>query len=178
MVTEMINPCIWNVGENDFFFFFLVSGKSDFVLTKFCMSICTDVLLTEPSCNLHDLYTCIDSDECFYALLIISLFWDIRFYHLSDDMWYNVEMYMPGVHVDSFFCYIWLLNKPDHKIYDTLLTGGNWQKWKRVFLTCPCHEIYRDEAVGLKSCKSTWKITIFVKMWNLGQYRENLIFCQ
>ena len=48
------------------------------------------------------------------------------------------------------------------------LTGGNWQKWKRVFLTCPCHEIYRDEAVGLKSCKNTWKITIFVKMWNLG----------
>ena len=59
-----------------------------------------------------------------------------------------------------------------------LLTGGNWQKWKRVFLTCPCHEIYRDEAVGLKSCKNTWKITIFVKMWNLGQYRANLIFCQ
>ena len=58
------------------------------------------------------------------------------------------------------------------------LTGGNWQKWKRVFLTCPCHEIYRDEAVSLKSCKNTWKITIFVKMWNLGQYHENLIFCQ
>ena len=58
------------------------------------------------------------------------------------------------------------------------LMGGNWQKWKRVFLTCPCHEIYRDEAVGLKSCKNTWKITIFVKMWNLGQSRENLIFCQ
>ena len=58
------------------------------------------------------------------------------------------------------------------------LTGGNWQKWKRVFLTCPCHKIYRDEAVGLKSCKYTWKITKFVKMRNLGQYRENLIFCQ
>ena len=43
------------------------------------------------------------------------------------------------------------------------LTGGNWQKWKRVFLTCPCHKIYRDEAVGLKSCKNTWKLTIFVK---------------
>ena len=40
------------------------------------------------------------------------------------------------------------------------------------------HKIYRDEAVGLKSCKYTWKITIFVKMWNLGQYHENLIFCQ
>ena len=62
--------------------------------------------------------------------------------------------------------------------FDSHLTGGNWQKWKRVFLTCPCHEIYRDEAVGLKSCKNTWKLTIFVKMWNLGQYRENLIFCQ
>ena len=59
-----------------------------------------------------------------------------------------------------------------------LLTGGNWQKWKRVFLTCPCHEIYRDEAVGLKSCKYTRKITKFVKMGNLGQYRENFIFCQ
>ena len=58
------------------------------------------------------------------------------------------------------------------------LTGGNWQKWKRVFLTCPCHKIYRDEAVGLKSCKYTWKITKFVKMGNLGQYCENLIFCQ
>ena len=67
---------------------------------------------------------------------------------------------------------------PDLHIIQGLLTGGNWQKWKRVFLTCPCHEIYRDEAVGLKSCKNTWKITIFVKMWNLGQYRENLIFCQ
>ena len=60
----------------------------------------------------------------------------------------------------------------------TALTAHNWQKWKRVFLTCPCHKIYRDEAVGLKSCKYTWKITIFVKMWNLGQYRENLILCQ
>ena len=57
------------------------------------------------------------------------------------------------------------------------LTAHNWQKWKRVFLTCDCHEIYRDEAVGIKSCKYTWKIAIFVKMWNLGQYRENLIFC-
>ena len=43
------------------------------------------------------------------------------------------------------------------KTYRITLTGGNWQKWKRVFLTCPCHEIYRDEAVGLKSCKNTWK---------------------
>ena len=58
------------------------------------------------------------------------------------------------------------------------LTAHNWQKWKRVFLTCPCHKIYRDEAVGLKNCKNTWKTTLFVKMWNLGQYRENLIFCQ
>ena len=58
------------------------------------------------------------------------------------------------------------------------LTAHNWQKWKRVFLTCPCHKIYRNEAVGLKSCKYTWKLTIFEKMWNLGQYRENLTFCQ
>ena len=41
--------------------------------------------------------------------------------------------------------------------FELQLTGGNWQKWKRVFLTCPCHEIYRDEAVGLKSCKKYLK---------------------
>ena len=58
------------------------------------------------------------------------------------------------------------------------LTAHNWQKWKRVFLICHCHKIYRAEAVGLKSCKYIWKITILVKMWNLGQYPENLIFCQ
>ena len=60
----------------------------------------------------------------------------------------------------------------------TLLTAHNWQKWKRVFLTYPRHEIYRDEAVGLKSRKYTWKIMIYVSMWNLGQFRENLISCQ
>ena len=59
-----------------------------------------------------------------------------------------------------------------------VLTAHKWQKWKRAFLTCPRHEIYRDEAVGLKSCKYTWKITIYVNMWNLGQFHENLIFFQ
>ena len=71
----------------------------------------------------------------------------------------------------------YILHYPDID-YRERLTAHNRQKWKRVFLTCPCHKIYRGEAVGLKSCKYTWKITIFVKMWNLGQYRENLIFCQ
>ena len=33
------------------------------------------------------------------------------------------------------------------------LTAHNWQKWQRVFLTCPCHKVYRDEAVGLKNSK-------------------------
>ena len=36
------------------FCIFLSPVKLDFVLTKFCMSICKDVLLMEP-CNLHDL---------------------------------------------------------------------------------------------------------------------------
>ena len=57
------------------------------------------------------------------------------------------------------------------------LMAHNWQNWKRVFLTCSCHEIYRDKANGLKNCKYTWKITIFVNTGNLGQFRENLIFC-
>ena len=44
-------------------------------------------------------------------------------------------------------------------------------KWKGVFLTCPCHKIYRDEAVGLINSNYTSKIMIFANMWNLGQFR-------
>ena len=35
------------------------------------------------------------------------------------------------------------------------LTAHNWQKWKSTFRTCHCHEIYREEAAGLKN--SNWK---------------------
>ena len=66
----------------------------------------------------------------------------------------------------------WAINSVSHLV---LLTAHNWQNWKRVFLTCPCHENYRGEAAGLKSCKYTWKNTIYVTMWNLRQFRENLI---
>ena len=94
----------------------------------------------------------------------IPLFWD--------DRTRIVQVYYPL----QIFIIDWLLMFVNQTQLGADLTGGNWQKWKRVFLTCPCHEIYRDEAVGLKSCKNTWKITVFVKMWNLGQNRENLIF--
>ena len=43
---------------------------------------------------------------------------------------------------------------------------------KSRFLTCPCHTIYRVEAVGLYLSNYTFKIMIFVSMWNLGQFRE------
>ena len=52
------------------------------------------------------------------------------------------------------------------------------QKWKSTFLSCPGHKIYRVEAVGLKSSNDTFKITSFVSVLNLGQFREKLIFCQ
>ena len=45
------------------------------------------------------------------------------------------------------------LKTPATQKLQSYLTAHNWQKWKRVFLTCPCHKVYRDEAVGLKSLK-------------------------
>ena len=45
---------------------------------------------------------------------------------------------------------------------------------KSIFLTCPCHKVYRVErveAVGLLVSNYTLKITIFVNMQNLGQFR-------
>ena len=111
--------------------------------------------------------------------LIVSS--DHKFSHLNNDMkfhwdWKNGPCPEMGTFIENARLK-WTSVRFEEKV-DINLTGGNWQKWKRVFMTCPCHEIYRDEAVGLKSCKNTWKITIFVKMWNLGQYPENLIFCQ
>ena len=41
-----------------------------------------------------------------------------------------------------------------------VLMAHNWQKWKRAFLTCHCHKIYRDEAVGLK------KMQIYLKNYD------------
>ena len=49
---------------------------------------------------------------------------------------------------------------------------------KSIPYMCPCHEIYRVEAVDPESSNYTWKIMIFANMWNLGQFREKLIFCQ
>ena len=36
-----------------------------------------------------------------------------------------------------------------------LLAAHNWQTQTRIFFTCPCNEIYREEAVGLKSSNYT-----------------------
>ena len=63
-------------------------------------------------------------------------------------------------------------------IYKLHLLAHNWQKWKSTFLTCHCYQISRVEAAGLKKSNYTFKITIFVRMWNLGQFCEKLIFCQ
>ena len=72
---------------------------------------------------------------------------------------------------------LWISIRVNDELYwkcCMLLTAHNWQKWKRVFLACPCHKIYRGEAVCLKSCKYTWKIRFmwicgiwgnFVKIW-------------
>ena len=59
---------------------------------------------------------------------------------------------------------------------ENILTAQNWQKWKKVFLSCYCHEIYRKEADGVKDSNYTWKITMFVNMWNLGQFLEYRYF--
>ena len=92
-----------------------------------------------------------------------------------------LQSHWPFMHISAIIFLqhtMYLMHRRVVQTVVSALTAHNWQKCKRVFLTCPYHKIYRDEAVGLKSCKYTWKITIFVKMWNFGQCREKLIFCQ
>ena len=131
----MIKPCLSNFGENDFFFVlfcfffsFFVTSNSDFVLTKFCMSVCKDVLLTEP-CNLHDLYSRIDSNECFYVLLNISLFWNTRFNHLCSN---NILLPRPTVSK----CAIWSYKAPTkrwpgYKHVHVQQARSHWCRWHR-----------------------------------------------
>ena len=48
------------------------------------------------------------------------------------------------------------------------LTGHNWQKWKRVFLTRLGHEIYKVETVVLKISNYALKIIIFADYVKIG----------
>ena len=61
-----------------------------------------------------------------------------------------------------------LMRKDENK--GSVLMAHNWQKWRSTFLTCACHEIYRDEGVGLKKSQLYLKTMIFVNLWNLGQF--------
>ena len=91
------------------------------------------------------------------------------------DAWYwNQELihkFILSIPCKQHLLSISILTKSGHffspnkiPLLEESLTGGNWQKWKRVFLTCPCHKIYRDEAVGLKSSN------ILEKLRNLWQW--------
>ena len=55
------------------------------------------------------------------------------------------------------------------------LTVHYWQKWRSIFLPCPCHKINSVKVVGLFMGNYTLKIKIFVNIRNLRQFRENLI---
>ena len=50
-----------------------------------------------------------------------------------------------------------------HKMLN--LTAHNWQKWQSTFRTYHCHEIYREEAVGLKK-----KIQLYLKNYDSCKY--------
>ena len=57
------------------------------------------------------------------------------------------------------------------------IKGSQLPKWKCKFFTCPCCKLYRVSAVDQLLSYYAIKITIFVSMWNLGQFCEKLIFC-
>ena len=56
------------------------------------------------------------------------------------------------------------------------LTAHNWQNWKSRFPSSPCHKIYREEVVGIKSSNYTLNIAIFVNCEIWGNFLKNLYF--
>ena len=87
--------------------------------------------------------------------IILLLLFCCTFLKMSCE-WRKIEHF--SVHYDQFLLNLF------RKLTTLLLMANNWQIWKRIFLTCPCHEIYRDEAVGLKVANILSKILILVKM--------------
>ena len=76
-------------------------------------------------------------------------------------------------------CMVRLDSNSNKKKNKRFINGIHLPKNEKVesrFLTCLCHKIYRVEALGLKSFNYTFKVKIFVSMWNLGQFCEKLIF--
>ena len=58
---------------------------------------------------------------------------------------------------------------------ERLTTDKNEKKKKIPYM---CDKIHRVEAISLINSNNSFKNAIFVKMWNLGQFHENLIFYQ
>ena len=60
----------------------------------------------------------------------------------------------------------------DHSTIDKIMVNGSQlaKNLKSIFLTCPCHKIYRVEAVGLKSSNYIFKNGIFVKFEIWGNF--------
>ena len=116
-----------------------------------------------------------------FADQISEMDWVYGMAHLFDSFvmrWWDdprvVRIYYPlQVFITDWF--LMFVNQTQVRVN---LIAHNWQKWKVYSLHVPCHKIYTVKAVGLKSSNYTLKITIFVNMWNLGQFCEKLIFCQ
>ena len=177
-----------------FFFFFWILGKTYPCLGIFlyrmgtmfrdflwksdplerCMSTC--LYMRVPTCFLRNKKKC----ECCWTFLIIV---DDFYLHIKKHSYRLFILFSNGTFVavltHPVLC-AWCMVPVD--MYFTFLNdklmAHNFQKWKSRFPTCPCHKIYWEDAVGLISPNYALKIAIFVSMWNLGQYRENLILCQ
>ena len=59
--------------------------------------------------------------------------------------------------------------------YNLNLMAHNWQIWKSRFLTCHCQNSYGKSSLSIKLQFCFKKNMVFVNMWDLGQFSENLI---
>ena len=75
-----------------------------------------------------------------------------KFKYATDDISVKIETYFKTYIHDSLRYGILGL-KSVHSL--VILNGSQLAKMKNTFLTCTCHEIYREEAVGLKSSNYT-----------------------
>ena len=83
--------------------------------------------------------------------------------------WISMNAILPAIQYN---------NENRRHVSNSILTAHNWQKWKSTFITCQCHEIYMEEAVGLKSSNYTWKLWFLCVCEIWGNFIKKFIFCK
>ena len=79
----------------------------------------------------------------------------LLFWWQSEIQWVKISSNSPLGYYGYTVCFLITYPLWEIKYSDCYLMAHDWQNWKSRFPSCPCHKIYKEEAVGLNSSNYT-----------------------